>query len=251
MALGSPSPVCAAAEATATAEVPAWCGEGLEALDDETCFALPPPSDGPLRVLVYLHGIVPPVAESAPKTTVQRTARVSAARAGAALLLPRGVRGIGPAGATDWYAWPTSASAHARLAEPLVRRFAAARAALAARAGRSIGRTYLAGSSNGAYFVAALALRGELDRFGFPVDGVGAMSGGGPSRQARLPLRGGPRFYVGFGAYDEVSTRHGEALAAQLVAGGATVRRAKHLVGHGTREAYLDEAFAFWDGAPP
>lgn len=250
----SPSPSSAGSDASSPAPTvatprsePTWCDDGLEPLDEATCVALPPASNGPLRVLVYLHGIVPPLATSEPKTTVQRTARRAAARAGAALVLPRGVRGIGPAGAQSWYAWPTSPATYAQHAEALVHRFAAARDAASARAGRPAARTYLAGSSNGAYFVAALALRGDLARFGFAVDGVGAMSGGGPSRAAAPNLRGTPPFYVGFGAYDAVSRRHGEALAAQLRAGGAEVRRALHPVGHGTREIYLDEAFAFWD----
>lgn len=150
-------------------------------LDEETCFVLPLLAPGrPRRLLVYLHGIVPPVPTSPQKENVMTSVLHAATRAGAAALVPRGLRGIGPAGAKDWWAWPTSPKSHAEHAPALVARISSAKAKLEERAGAPFERTYLAGSSNGAYFAVNLALRGELD-----VDGVGAMSGGAPTPATR------------------------------------------------------------------
>lgn len=203
---------------------------------------LPPLAEGkPRRVLVYLHGIVPPVPTSPQKENVMTAVRNAATRAGAAALVPRGVRGIGPSGSKDWWAWPTSPGKHAELAPALVARIGAAKKKLEALAGAPFERTYLAGSSNGAYFAANLALRGEID-----ADGLGAMSGGAPAPIARTrPLA----VYVGFGTYDETSKNGARALARATEAAGWRTKLAEHPFGHGAREVYLDEAFAFWDAA--
>jgi predicted esterase len=219
-----------------------WCTAGLVALDEETCYALPPPSNGrPTRVLVYLHGIVPPVASSPQKENVMSSVLRASMRAGAAAIVPRGIRGVGPSGAKDWWAWPTSPRKHAELAPAIALRIGSAKKKLEEIVGAPFARTYLAGSSNGAYFATALALRGEID-----VDALGAMSGGSASpimRKRPLPV------YVGFGTYDEATKRGARALARAAEAVGWKTKLAEHPFGHGAREVYLDEAFAFWDAA--
>ena len=218
-----------------------WCTSGLAALDEETCYVLPPlDASKPPRLLVYFHGIVPPVRESPQKDNVMSAVLRASTRAGAAAIVPRGVKGVGPAGAKDWWAWPTSPGKHAELAVGIARRVLSAKKALEARARVVFARTYLAGSSNGAYFAATLALRNELD-----VDGLGAMSGGASSPiLRRSPLA----VYVGFGTYDETSARGARSLAAGARAAGWPTKLAEHPFGHGAREVYLDEAFEFWDG---
>ena len=52
-------------------------------------------------------------------------------------------------------------------------------------------------------------------------------------------------FYIGFGSHDSVG-RSARALADVLRGAGWPVRLAEHPVGHGAKEIYLDEAFAFW-----
>ena len=239
-----------------------WCVPGLAALDEETCYVLPDEADAgaerpdgdlaaPLRrappLLVYLHGIIPPRAESEQKERVELAVLHAAKRAGAAALIPRGLRGIGPAQARDWWAWPTEPVAHAKYTAMLVGRWVEARRRLEAIAGAPFSRTYLAGSSNGAYFVTALALGGELGGLGFPVDGYGAMSGGsaGGRVATSLPITRRP-FYVGYGAYDETTKASARALAALLAGANWPTRRTELPVGHGAREEYLDEAFVFW-----
>jgi predicted esterase len=239
-----------------------WCVEGLAALDEETCYVLPTEVDGgggaggtrdaagrpgPV-LLVYLHGIVPPTAESEQKERVERAVLHTSRRAGVAAIVPRGVRGIGPSGARDWWAWPTEPSAHAKYAARLVAKWAGARERLERIAGVRFARTYLAGSSNGAYFLTALALRGDLARFGFSVDGYGAMSGGstGGRGASSLPPAARRPFYVGYGAYDETTKTSARALGEVLARAGWPVRVRELPVGHGAREEYLDEAFGFW-----
>src|SRR4051812_14489915 len=64
-----------------------WCIEGLRALDEETCYLLPAlAKDKPRRLLVYLHGVVPPMPESAQQKTVQNAVKNAATRAGAAAI---------------------------------------------------------------------------------------------------------------------------------------------------------------------
>src|SRR5438128_1862123 len=48
-----------------------WCIDGLDALDQETCVVLPPRDVPDRRLLIYLHGIVPPQADSDQKRTVE------------------------------------------------------------------------------------------------------------------------------------------------------------------------------------
>jgi predicted esterase len=224
-----------------------WCVDGLSALDEDVCYVLPPIETGPpLRLLVYLHGIVPPVPDSPQKHTVEGAVVRASVRAGAAALVPRGRRGLGPTQARDWWAWPTTPSAIAALAPSMVARWAEGKKKLETIIGRPFERTYLAGSSNGAYFVAALALRGDLPSSVFPVDGFGAISGGAAGAG---PLSGvAPRpFYVGYGTYDEETKARVPSLVAALKSAHWPVLAAEHPLGHGANEAYLDEAFAFWD----
>jgi predicted esterase len=159
--------------------------------------------------------------------------------------VPRGRRGIGPDHARDWWAWPTSPQTHTQLAASIVARIIEAKTKLEGIAGAPFERVYLAGSSNGAYFLTALAMRGDLDRLGLSVHGYGAMSGGATSGIGADALAGRtPRaFYIGYGAYDDESKKN----AGVLEAAHWPVQIREHPTGHGARERYLDEAFEFWN----
>lgn len=225
-----------------------WCLEGWRGLDEGTCYFVPdarsagePP---PKILLVYLSGIVPPQPRSPQKENVQRVVSASARRAHAVALLPRGRRGIGPADAKDWWAWPTGPRDYDAHTVTMLAEWRTARAKLEAALG-PFERVYLAGSSSGAYFIAALALGGAVD-----MDGYAAISGGSvgsaPAAEGAVAKR---PFYVGYGSEDRTNGGP-KALAAFLAARGWPVRVAAHPVGHGAREVYLDEAFAFWSAAP-
>jgi predicted esterase len=248
-AVPPPPDASSAAEAGPPKELPNvttdWCTAGLLGLDAETCYL--PPARGrtrpPPRLLVYLHGIIPPqVGNSPQKENVMTAVKSAAQRAGIAVIVPRGIQGVGPSGSKDWWAWPTSPDKHAELALGLAKRIEGAKKKLEDALGVTFERTYLAGSSNGAYFAVNLALRGELE-----VDGLGAMSGGAPTtilRKKPLPV------YVGYGKYDEPSKTGGLALARAAEAAGWKTKVAEHPFPHGAREVYIDEAFAFWDSVP-
>ena len=215
-----------------------WCEPDWRALDETTCYFVPP---GSKRLLIYLSGIVPPISKSAQKEKVQRVVMAAAKRAGVAALLPRGRRGIGPADARDWWAWPTQASDYARHSASLVAEWEAARAKLEASVG-AFERVYLAGSSSGAYFLTALALRGDIE-----LDGYAAASGGAPVA-AKVGVKKRP-FYIGYATGDSANGGP-KALAAYLNSAGWPVRVSEHPGGHGAREVYLDEAFALWSAVP-
>ncbi|HEY3815582.1 MAG TPA: hypothetical protein VGL81_00340 [Polyangiaceae bacterium] len=229
-----------------------WCIEGFSALDEEDCYVLPMPAAGaPRRLLVYLHGIVPPRPDSPQKRNFETAVLEASVRSGVAALVPRGRRGLGPVpGARDWWAWPTTSAAIAEMTPALVARWAASKKKLEELAGAPFERTYLAGSSNGAYYVSALALRGDVPTPSFPVDGFGAMSGGAAGGTAAHLSTLAPRpFYVGFGTYDEQSRTNARGLIAVLRAARWPVRSAEHPLSHGANEVYLEEAFAFWGEA--
>ncbi|HVH46035.1 MAG TPA: hypothetical protein VM925_26985 [Labilithrix sp.] len=218
-----------------------WCLDGWRGLDEGTCYLVP---DGfergrPKTLLVYLSGIVPPIPKSPQKENVQRIVAAAVRRAGAVVLLPRGRRGIGPTDARDWWAWPTSAADYDRHAAAMVAEWNAARTKLEDALG-PFDRVYLAGSSSGAYFLTALAFAGAVD-----MDGYAAISGGAVSFSRDSGTVRKRPFYVGYGAADPTSGGP-KALGAFLKGAGWPVRVAVHPVGHGAREVYLDEAFAFW-----
>ena len=217
-----------------------WCTEGLDALDDDTCYVLPAQPASPRALVIYLHGVVDPGGRT--QRIYQQIVAARARARGFIALMPRGRRGIAPKNIKDWWAWPTSADAYARYAKELTQSWLEKKRRLEAIIGGSFDRTYLAGSSNGAYFVAILALRGE-----FVADGFGAMSGGNAAGRSKetIAATSRPPFYVGWGAQDDTHDDP-KSLAALLARAGWPSKSAEHPVGHGAREVYLDEAFDFW-----
>ncbi|MBX3233894.1 MAG: hypothetical protein KIT84_31590 [Labilithrix sp.] len=219
-----------------------WCLEGWRGLDETTCYLLPEgdAGDEPAELLIYLAGIVPqtPV-RSTSKEHVQRVVGNVARRARVTALLPRGRLGIGPKDAKDWWAWPTTPSDYAKLAAPLTEEWTKERKALERALGYRFKRVYLAGSSSGAYFLSMLAFAGA-----FEADGYGATSGGSPSAGIAPAAKKAP-FYVGWGEADP-SVGGAKRLAALLKTAGWPMKASALATGHGAREAYLDEAIAFW-----
>lgn len=245
--VGSPPPAATPPAAASTWPPPApavetdWCIEGIPALDEETCFVLP---DAPsTELLVYLHGIVPPERDSVQKTNFETVVANASRRAGVVALLPRGRQGLAGKARRGWWGWPTSALQHREHAAALVESLIERQRKLEALVGFAFERRFVAGSSSGAYFAAALALHGDIE-----ADGFGAMSGGARAHGAE-PAKLPPRpFYIGYGTADTVGPA-AEALGASLRRAGWPVKIAKHPLGHGAKEIYLDEAFPFWRAA--
>lgn len=218
-----------------------WCIDEVAVLDEETCFVLPEKRTS--QLLIYLHGIVPPRGESIQKTNFERVVASAAKRAGVAALIPRGEQGFAPKGHTKWWSWPTSGVAFPRQAPPFVDKLKAKREKLERTLGVHFDRVYLAGSSAGAYFVVAAALHGAL-----AIDGYGAMSGGANLNVKTAGSLAPRPFYIGYGKQDSVGPG-ADALAKTLTHLGWPVQVRAHATGHGAREVYLDEAFAFWTAA--
>ena len=191
-------------------------------------------------LLIYLHGIVPPERESAIKTNFETVVALASRRANVVAMLPRGKRGLAPRGHERWWGWPTTGSAYKAHAPALIQSITDKKSKLEAVLGVEFERVYVAGSSSGAYFAAALALYG-----GFTADGFGAMSGGAGWKTDELPRLQPKPFYVGYGKHDRVAG--GARKLAELLRGaGWPVKVAEHPVGHGAKQIYLDEAFSFW-----
>lgn len=208
-------------------------------LDPDACFALPARRTETL--LIYLHGIVPPTRNSTQKTNLEAVVANASERAGVVALLPRGERGFAPRQYPGWWGWPTSKASYTRDGARFIEKIEAKRRALEVALKQRFTRVYLAGSSSGAYFVAAVALHGAMPQ----VDGFGVLSGGvgyATERLANLPKT---PVYIGFGRNDSVASG-ARALAKRLERLGWPVEVAPHPVPHGAREIYLDEAFAFW-----
>jgi len=210
----------------------------MNALDATTCYVLP--NERPDTLLIYLHGIVPPDANSVQKTNLERVVIRASRRANVAALLPRGEQGLAPARQQDWWGWPTGEAAYRRRAPTLIRELQAARTRFEQWTGISFAHVYVAGSSAGAYFVSLLALHGGLD-----VDGFAVISGGSGIVTPELAALRPTPFYVGYSTSDTVGPS-ARALATLLQRASWPVRLATHAVPHGAHEVYLDEAFSFW-----
>jgi len=215
-----------------------WCIEAMGVLDETTCYVLPDPPSSEL--VIYLHGIVPPEKTSVQKTNLETVLANAARRARAAALLPRGKQGFAPRGHDGWWGWPTGDRAYQRHAPELLAMISGKREKLERLAGAAFRRVYLAGSSSGAYFVAAVALHGS-----FPADGFAALSGGSGAVTPELAGLPPKPFYIGYGSQDSVGPG-ARSLSELLRRAGWPVKIAAHPVGHGAKEVYLDEAFAFW-----
>ncbi|HWA71132.1 MAG TPA: hypothetical protein VG937_02290 [Polyangiaceae bacterium] len=215
-----------------------FCIEGVDALDEASCYVLP---DAPAtELLIYLHGIVPPSKVSRQKTNFQTVVGRASRRAGIAALLPRGRQGLAPKGHDGWWSWPTSGESYRDHARELIAELATRRQKLEALTGARFTRVYVGGSSAGAYFVVALALSGDLR-----ADGFAAIAGGAIRRGRDLSQLERAPFYVGYGTHDTVS-ESSRSLAEQLRHAGWPVLLAVHPLPHGAAEVYLDEAFAFF-----
>jgi predicted esterase len=217
----------------------------VETLAEDACYVLP---DRPATtLLIYLPGLMPPNAESAEQRTVETVVASAARRAGVAALVPLGLTrdelaapGKDDTGLGHYRSWPTGDDAYRHHASGLVARIEARRRALEVLVGAPFDKVYLGGSSAGAYFVAHLAVRGD-----FAADGYVVVSGGSGRPSRRLPELPHRPIYIGYGDGDIVGPR-ADALATQLRAAGWDVRVSVHHTGHGSRERYLDEAFAFF-----
>jgi predicted esterase len=161
------------------------------------------------------------------------------------VIVPRGRRGIGPKDMRDFWAWPTSVKAQAKVEAEIVHDLAQTKALLETRNGRPFERTYVFGFSNGAYYGAALALRGTL-----AVDGYALFAGGAAGYLKRYAAKIGrrPPIYVGYGERDATARQDCQRLGAALRALGWPYRlRGRRRVGHSMTDSQVKEALALFE----
>jgi predicted esterase len=182
---------CAHREPASTASG-TLCGEGLEPLG-EACLALPPGAPSDVPVVLYLHGMFP---SDYPQQSLiaQRELATMATARGFALLVPRGRLGLcdWKPELLNWYCWPSTMRT-AQLAPEIVQGWTPLWKALDDRLGGSADRPrkrFVLGYSNGGFFAALLAARGDL-----PFDAYAIAHGGAvepcwfdPSRPAPMLL---------------------------------------------------------------
>jgi predicted esterase len=222
----------------------------MDTLAEDLCYVLP---ERPTKtLLIYLPGLMPPTPESPEKRGVETVVAKASRRAGVAALLLRGpsrdelaAPAPDPKGLGAYRSWPTSDGVYRAHARAQVERMHAAQRALEALVGAPFQRVFLGGSSAGAYFVGHLALRGD-----FPADGYLVLSGGSGRPAPALSELEKRLLYVGYGDGD-ITGPKAEEVARQARAAGWKVKVAMHHTGHGSREVYLDEAFAFFGVTSP
>jgi len=223
----------AALASMADARIVAWCAAGLEPIEGEGCFAAPPKHDGPVTLVVYLHGRYVDAADE-----LDRQARVArgANKRGLAVLAVRGARGeCNAPGLADYWCWPSN-ERNADDGPAFVAGFDAALAAARARLGP--GSNVLFGFSNGGYFAALIAARALA-----PFDAV-AIAHGGPVEPVVARPKQAPMLLI---TADDAADPEMRKLDAEL--GGVSWPHA--LIardgGHALPDWDIDAAMTFFD----
>jgi len=218
----------------------AWCAPELETLPGDVCHAeLSPGSSGRRTLVIFLHGVIQP--DTTWQWGQQRGIVRSAKRLGFSVIMPRGRRGIGPPGMTDWITWPTSTKAQRSVEDDLLEEWKRARELVETRSGHAFDEVFVVGFSNGAYYASSLALRGRMD-----VDGYAVFAGGGASylrREAASTRRRAPIF-VAICAKD-ATARDARPLSDMLGTLRWPHRSESRPVGHAIADVQLDHAIAF------
>ena len=220
-----------------------WCAAELLELSDGVCAALPERLVEPHTLVVFLHGVIKPDTDW--QWAQQRAVARAAKTHGFVALMPRGRRGVGPAGMKDWWCWPTSVSAQARVESELMTEWQMGQLALVGALGRPFQRSFVFGFSNGAYYASSLALRGRL-----AVDGYGLFAGGSGAdylvRRGRS-TRQRPPIYIGYGLRDATARSDATKLGGALRALGWPARLVGHpRVGHTITDTMVTEALDFF-----
>lgn len=219
----------------------AWCAPDLGVLANDVCFAPGAGTKGDRRTLVvFLHGVISP--DSGWQWNQQRGMAIAAKRLGFTVLLPRGRRGIGPKGMTDWWTWPTAARFQG-IEDELFAEWRAARTELEKRDGKPFDEVFVMGFSNGAYYTTSLASRGRGG-----ADGYAAFAGGSGSRHIQSALKGSSNrkpFFLGIASKDKTTVKGARALAKALKATQWPHRSEELAIGHAVADRHLEHALDF------
>jgi predicted esterase len=157
-----------------------------------------------------------------------------------ALLVPRGLNGVGPGSLPTQIAWPARLDVRDQEDELLAKIMRARREA-ERREGAPYDEVFVFGFSNGAYYASSLALRGRLTE----VDGYGVFAGG----SARTPpaATGAARkpVFVGVASKDRTTVKRSRELVRALRRAGWPHRAMEAKVGHTVADAHLRGALRY------
>jgi predicted esterase len=215
------------------------------------CYFEPPPVDAgagegsassepPDTLIVFLHSLVR--ADSDWQYEQQRLMMRTASAMNVALLMPRGLPGIGPGRDPRTVAWPGSPRTQEQYEEAVIAEWDRARTSVEAKRGQRFSRLLIFGFSNGAYYATTLAVRNR-----YAADGYGLFAGGTGSKYNRLlASRSGAKVpvFVGYGTKDPAHADM-QSLARMLGDLGWPHQVKAANIGHWVSDAQLQAAIRF------
>lgn len=221
--------------------VPSWCAPDSETLGEGMCYFAPAGSEAPTTTLViFLHSLVR--ADSNWQWEQQRLMMRTADASDFAVLMPRGLAGIGPGRVPNVLAWPGSPATQEAHEADVLAAWDRARRQIERRRKARFDRVFVFGFSNGAYYATSLAVRSR-----YPADGYGIFAGGSGSAYNRLFAAQNQKrapIFVGYGTKDPAQN-HMASLVKMLadLHWQHAVKRAP--IGHWVSDAQLRSAVRF------
>ncbi len=218
-----------------------WCAaDGWLGLDAQTCFYLPSAPTG--RVVVYLHGMMPPDASA----RIQQLIVAEAAEAtGAVAIFPQGTPGLcaWDASVIDWLCWPTSRANVDAFGATLVGGFDEAVTLLEEVFSLSLDQRHVFGFSNGGYFASYIGLE-DLWR----TEGAGLVGAGRSAVDPATLAAHRPPIYIAVGELETATVKNSaQNLAYVLSLEGWVHDLVVHPArGHEVRADDLVAAFSLW-----
>lgn len=229
----------------------AWCLPELVTLEGDVCWApaeAPPAPAGvtpaavapPTRrtLVIFLHGLLDDGA--AWQLPLQRGMLAMARHHRFALLVPRGLNGVGPGSLPQQIAWPARVDVRDQ-EEALLAKIMRARREAEAREGAKYDAVFVFGFSNGAYYASSLALRGRLP----DVDGYGVFAGGSAKSPPSATSAARKPVFVGVASADRTTVRRSRELVRALARSGWPHRAMEAKVGHTVADAHVRAALAW------
>ncbi len=222
----------------------AWCAPESETLAEGMCYFAPEPGQtdagAPSTLVIFLHSLV--AVESDWQWEQQRLMIRTARASNFALLMPRGLAGIGPGRAPNVLAWPGSPAMQEAHEADLLATWDRARGEVERRRKARFERVFVFGFSNGAYYTTSLAVREA-----YSADGYGIFAGGSGSAYNRLLANRAEKrapIFVGYGTKDP-AREHMNSLVRMLgdLHWRYAVKRAP--IGHWVSDAQLQSAIRF------
>jgi predicted esterase len=222
----------------------AWSAPESETLAEGMCYFAPESGEGAAAgissLVIFLHSLV--AVDSDWQWEQQRLMIRTARASNFAVLMPRGLPGIGPGRAPNVLAWPGSPAMQEAHEAEILAAWDRARGQVERRRKARFDHVFVFGFSNGAYYTTSLAVREA-----YPADGYGIFAGGSGSAYNRLLAGRAEKrspVFVGYGTKDP-AREHMNSLVRMLgdLHWRHAVKRAP--IGHWVSDAQLQSAIRF------